>query len=140
MKTMDITQLPFNRLIGLQRAEAPYLLSLPESSQYHNHLGTVHASALLSVAEATSGEFLIQSLGSIAGVIPVVRRLEAKFKKPGLGQLLGRCTAAPEVVSKLRSDLESKSRGMIELPIEVCGTDGTIFLTAEIEWFIAIQK
>jgi len=137
---MDITQLPFNQMIGLQRAEAPNLLSLPESSQYHNHLGTVHASALLALAEATSGEFLIRSLGDIAGVIPVVRRLEAKFKKPGFGQLLGRCVASPEVVEKLCSDLEAKGRGMIELPIEVCGTDGTVFLTAEIEWFIAVQK
>lgn len=137
---MDITQLPFNRMIGLQRAEGPWLLSLPESSQYHNHLGTAHASALLALAEATSGEFLIRSLGSIAGVIPVVRRLEAKFKKPGMGKLLGRCVVAPEVVAKLRSDLETKGRGMIELPIEVCGTDGTVFLTTEIEWFIAVQK
>jgi hypothetical protein len=137
---MDITQLPFNRMIGLQRAETPWLLSLPEGSQYHNHLGRVHASALLALAEATSGEFLIQSLGGVTGVIPVVRRLEAKFKKPGLGQLLGRCVAAPEVVGKLRSDVEAKGRGMIELPIEVCGTDGTVFLTAEIEWFIAVQK
>ncbi len=139
---MDITHLPFNRLICIQRTElgSPYLLSLPDSPKYHNHLGTVHASALLSLAEVTSGEFLIQTLGASAGAIPVVRRLEAKFKKPATGKLLARCTSSQEIISKLRSDLESKGRGIIELPIEVCGTDGTLFLTANIEWFIAIVK
>jgi acyl-coenzyme A thioesterase PaaI-like protein len=139
---MDITQLPFNRLIGIQCAESgsPYLLTLPDSPEYHNHLGTVHASAMLSLAEAASGEFLIQTLGATVGAFPVVRRLEARFKKPGMGKLLARCAPSQESASKLRADLESKGRGIIELPIEVCGTDGTLFLTADVEWFIAMQK
>jgi acyl-coenzyme A thioesterase PaaI-like protein len=139
---MDITRLPFNRLIGIQHAESgsPYLLALPDSPAYRNHLGTVHASALLSLAEAPSGEFLIQTLGATAAAIPVVRRLEAKFKKPGMGKLLARCAPSQEIVSKFRSALELKGKGIIEIPIEVCGTDGTLFLIAKVEWFIAMQR
>ena len=51
---MDVTRLPFNQLIGLQSA-APgsgFAVTLPAGTQYTNHLGTVHGSALLAVAEA----------------------------------------------------------------------------------------
>ena len=83
---MDITQLPFNRLIGLEYASGDRLLvALPPGPQYGNHVGTVHASALLAVAEAGSGEFLLQSRGPAIGFLPVVRRREAKFRRPAGG-------------------------------------------------------
>ena len=45
---MDVTDLPFNALIGIERAEANNaLLRLPSDPRYLNHLGSVHASALL---------------------------------------------------------------------------------------------
>ena len=49
---MDVTRLPFNRLIGLEAADidSGFLVTLPEGDQYTNHLGTVHAAALLAVA------------------------------------------------------------------------------------------
>jgi len=59
---MDVTALPFNRFLGLEKgaSKSGLLVSLPASAQYTNHLGTVHASALLAVAEAGSAEFLLQ--------------------------------------------------------------------------------
>jgi acyl-coenzyme A thioesterase PaaI-like protein len=51
-----VTDLPFNRLLGLQPADdATKLLQLPAGGQHLNHLGTVHASALLALAEASNG-------------------------------------------------------------------------------------
>jgi hypothetical protein len=45
---MDVNELPFNRLIGVEPAAAGsgFLVSLPAGPQYANHLGTVHAVAL----------------------------------------------------------------------------------------------
>jgi len=81
-------ELPFNKFIGILTASDPgKLLQLPAGPQYLNHLGTVHASAQLALAEASSGEFLLQSFGSIAELVPVVRRLESKFRKPAKGAL-----------------------------------------------------
>ena len=64
-----------------------FLVSLPDGPQYTNHLGTVHASALLAAAEAGSGAFLVRQFGEASGYLPVVRRLEAKFRKPPGGAL-----------------------------------------------------
>lgn len=86
---MKITDLPFNKLIGINGAEdTDYLLSLHDKVDYTNHLGTVHASALFSLAEATSGHFLMLNFPEFdSGLIPVVRQAEVKYKKPAIGQI-----------------------------------------------------
>lgn len=81
----SVVDLPFNQFIGLKKAEEPNLLTLPAGGQYLNHLGTVHACALLALAEASSGEFLLRQLSPFEGIIPIVRRLESKFRKPTNG-------------------------------------------------------
>lgn len=81
---MDVTQLPFNRLLGLESAPpgSEFLVSLPDGLQYTNHIGTVHAIALLAVAEAGSAAFLIRHFGDRHGFVPLVRRLESKCCSP----------------------------------------------------------
>src|SRR5437899_11729440 len=82
----SVTELPFNSFLGLQKAAEPsQLLRLPPGSQYLNHLGTVHASAQPALAESSSGELLLHRLASVEGIVAVLRRLEAKFRKPASG-------------------------------------------------------
>lgn len=71
----SVTELPFNSFLGIQDSgDSEHLLRLPSGDQYLNHFGTVHASAQLALAEATSGEFLLKHFGSTKGMVPVVRR------------------------------------------------------------------
>jgi acyl-coenzyme A thioesterase PaaI-like protein len=136
---MNITQLPFNRLIGLEEAapDSGFLVSLPAGEQFTNHLGTVHASALLAVAEAASGVFLLRSLGSVEGVVPVVRRLEARFRKPASGRVSARASVASEEVARWSAELAARGRVLAATPIEVVDDAGVVVLTAAVEWFIA---
>jgi acyl-coenzyme A thioesterase PaaI-like protein len=135
---MDVTQLPFNRHVGLEPAadESGFLVSLPDGPQYTNHLGTVHASALLAVAEAGSGAFLVRQFGPGAGFVPVVRRLEAKFRKPARGRIAARCTVAAEEVERWSADLASRGRVSAPVMIEVVDATGVVVLSAVVEWFI----
>src|SRR5438046_1968860 len=99
---MDVTRLPFNRLVGVEPA-APgsgFLVSLPADPRYANHLGTVHAVALLAVAEAAAGAFLAGQEGAPAGLVPVVRRLEAKFRRPATGRVSARCAVPADEVAR----------------------------------------
>jgi hypothetical protein len=58
---MDVTGLPYNKFIGIKKAQSSeYLLELEESTNYLNRLGNVHAGAQLSLAEADSGEYLLK--------------------------------------------------------------------------------
>ena len=133
----SVTELPFNTFIGLQAASDPTkVLMLPAGGQYLNHLGTVHASAQLALAEATSGEFLLRSLGSITGVVPVVRRLECKFRKPANGEVSSSLTTPVEALDQARAELETKGRTIVSVAVDVHDASGAHTLSATVEWFI----
>lgn len=133
----SVTELPFNNFLGLQSAGTEgQLLRLPAGGQYLNHLATVHASALLALAEASSGEFLLRHFGSSDGIVPVVRRIEAKFRKPANGAVSSSASAAPEALAQLDSDLVSKGRALISVMVELHDESSVHALSASVEWFI----
>ena len=124
MKT-SVTALPFNSFLGIQiSTESSQLLRLPSGEKYLNHLGTVHASAQLALAEASSGEFLLRHFGSTHGILPVVRRLEAKFRKPANGAVTSMASAAPESLAHLDDELASKGRSLIPITVELHDESG----------------
>ena len=133
----SVVDLPFNRFIGLQQAAEPNVLTLPNGGQYLNHLGTVHASALLALAEASSGEFLIKHLGHVEGLIPVVRRLESKFRKPAHGSVTSTVTTKPDQLDIVMSDLAAKGRALVSIVVELHDQAGEHVLSATVDWFIA---
>lgn len=133
----SVTELPFNHFLGLETAPEPtQILRLPAGAQYLNHLGTVHASAQLALAEASSGEFLLRALGSTSGVVPIVRRLESKFRKPANGALTSTVTTPPEALEQLQADLAAKGRAIISIPVELHDESGAHTLSATVEWFL----
>ena len=133
----SVTELPFNRFIGIERATDPSrVLQLPAGQDYLNHLGTVHASALLALAEASSGEFLLQHFGGADGVLPVVRHLEAKFRKPARGAVTSTANASPEALAELNAQLSAKGRALIPVTVELYDESGTHALSAIVDWFI----
>ncbi len=133
----SVVDLPFNRFIGLQQAAEPNVLTLPNGGQYLNHLGTVHASALLALAEASSGEFLIKHLGHVEGLIPVVRRLESKFRKPAHGSVTSTVTTKTDQLDIVMSDLAAKGRALVSIAVELHDQAGEHVLSATVDWFIA---
>ncbi len=137
MSRLSITELPFNAFIGIEHAAgASELLRLPADTRYLNHLGTVHASAQLALAEASSGEFLLRHLGSADGLVPVVRRLHAKFRQPATGAVASAARVAPEALDQLTADIARKGRALVTVAVELRDESGAHTLSAEVEWFI----
>jgi acyl-coenzyme A thioesterase PaaI-like protein len=137
----SVTELPFNHFLGVRLAgDSPHLLRLPSGGQYLNHLGTVHASAQLALAEASSGEFLLRHFGSAHGIIPVVRRMEAKFRKPASGSITSSVSVPPEALARLDAELSSKGRSLFAIPVELYDESGAHTLSATFEWFIQHEK
>lgn len=97
---MDVTKLPFNEFIGLKLSDEPnYLLMLDDRAEYLNHLNTVHAGALFTLAEATSGHYLLGQFNELPDIVPVVRKVEIKYRKPAIGARLFEC-GVPEYREK----------------------------------------
>jgi len=137
----SVTELPFNKFLGIQPASGDaHLLQLPSGNEYLNHLGTVHAAAQLALAEASSGEFLLRHFGSAEDLLPVVRRVEAKFRKPASGSIVSTASVAPEALAQLDAELSLKSRAVISITVEVYDELGAHTLSATFEWFIQREK
>jgi acyl-coenzyme A thioesterase PaaI-like protein len=135
--SQTVTDLPFNRFLGIESAaDDTKLLHLPSGSQYLNHLGTVHASALLALAEASSGEFLLKHFGDGEGLIPVVRHLEAKFRKPANGAVSSTATVPEGALDALNAGLTTKGRALITVSVDLHDESGAHVLSASVEWFI----
>ena len=139
---MIITELPFNQLIGLQYSDRPdALLSLPGDQRYTNHLGTVHASALLALAEATSGEYLIREIGNPGfGIIPVVRKMESKFRKPAFGEIYSKVQVGIETRDLFMTNLHKKGRALISIAVDIFDEKDTHTLNAIVEWFVSSKN
>lgn len=137
MKT-SVTELPFNRFVGIEVSDDPAkTLRLPAGAQYLNHLGTVHASAQLALAEASSGEFLLRALGSVEGIVPVVRRMESKFRKPANGAVVSSVSMEAGAIEQLHAELAAKGRAIVSVAVELHDESGAHTLSASVEWFIA---
>jgi len=81
---MNVIEIPFVKKTGITKNEKGEL-ELPFTTDTHNHLETMHASAQFTLAETASGEFLQTLLPDLVGkVIPVLREAKVKFKKPAV--------------------------------------------------------
>jgi acyl-coenzyme A thioesterase PaaI-like protein len=137
----SVTELPFNSLLGIRSAsDAVHLLQLPSGSQYLNHLGTVHAGAQLALAEASSGEFLLKHFGSSDGLVPILRRMEAKFRNPANGCIMSTASATSESLARLDAELASKGRSIIGITVEIYDESGAHTLSSTFDWFIQRRK
>ncbi len=139
---MDVTAIPFNRFLGLETAppDSGFLVTLPGSPDFTNHLNTVHAGALLAVAEAGSGAYLLKNLGDDSGYLPVVRRMESKFRKPAYGRISSRASVASGQLEQAAAELKEKGRALITVSVDVVDEKGVTALSSEVEWFVARAK
>lgn len=136
---MNTTEIPFNKFVGIVKssAQGQVLLELPASENLQNHLGTVHASAQFALAEACSGEYLLQIFAKLAnGIIPVVRKTETKFKKPADGKLFAKASIAASRPDEIIDKLEKKGRVIIPVNVTVSNENEETTMTAKIDWFI----
>ncbi len=134
----SVTTLPFNRHVGIQKSSTGEgLLELPAGEQFLNHIGTVHAGAQLALAEACSGEFLLTVLASESGIVPVVRRVEAKFKKPASGRVTAKVNSSLTSIAESIAELAKNGRCLLTICVDVYDEQGQHSLASSFEWFIA---
>ncbi len=142
---MNILAIPFHEHLGLELASAPGLLQLAPRPEHMNHLGTVHASVLIALAEASSGLLLQQQLSDGTEqmgitVLPVIRRIDAKFHQAANGLLTTFHTMDLAELATVRISLASKGRAKVLVPIQVRNVGKETLLSVGFEWFIRRQQ
>ena len=140
---MHITDLAINRAMGMQLAPhgSDHIVTLPVSALLLNHVGNVHASVQFALAEAGSGELLLQHLGAAQNqVFAVLHTSSVKFRKPAPGELRAAARfldTDPETVS---AELESRGRALVAVLVEVTDPQGVVTMTGQFDWFLQRQS
>ncbi len=93
---MKITDIPFISHIGISDD-----LTLTHSAQIQNHLQSIHAGAIFSLAESASGAYLSQKFPTLKDkVIPLLRQSDIKYKNQAFGIIKAKATAAIKSLEK----------------------------------------
>lgn len=139
---LDITKVPFNRLLGIIHANnTDYLLQLNAKEDYTNHLGTVHAAALFALAEGSGAQFMIKNFPAdlIDQVIPVLRKAEVTYKKPAKGVIVSNAKLKEGTILQLIHDLQIKKRTLVVTVVELFDEQKVKIFSANFEWFVVLK-
>ena len=139
---MKIEEVPFNRFLGIQSsAREGYMLELADNDKLLNHLGTLHAGALFSLAEATSGEFLLRQFQSTElDVIPVVRKADIKYSRPAESVVYSTADFAENSVDEVYAGLRERGKVIIEVKVKMYNESNERIASSTIHWFLALAK
>ena len=135
---MDVTKIPFNHFIGLKISNKDeYFLMLDNRHEYSNHVDTVHASALFALAEATSGHFLLNEFSELTDIIPLVRKVETKYKKPATGIIFSKAKFQETQKEEVLDMLNQRGRTTLKVEVSLFDETNVIVMQSIFEWFVA---
>jgi len=137
---MKIREVPFNRFLGIKpSAREGYILELANTHNLLNHLGTLHAGALFSLAEATSGEFLLRQFhNSDLDIIPVVRKADIKYSRPAESAVYSTADFAENSVDEVYAGLKERGKVIIEVKVELYNDIDERIAASTVHWFLAL--
>ena len=134
---------PFAGYLGLEItrvAEGEATVVLPERQELTNHVGSQHAGALFTAAEAASGAAFVGAFAERMGdVTPLARSAEIAYEKIARGPITAEATLGTpkdEALATLDRD------GKVEFPCTVALTDadGTQVATATVRWHVRLNN
>lgn len=139
---MDITQVPFNKLTGISIADdKAYLLQLDAKKEYTNHLNTVHAAALFTLAEGSGAQLLLKAFPEeiVSGVVPVLRKVEVSYKKPAQGIIKSKAFLKDNTFENILHELQTRKRVSLHTIVELYDEQQVKVFVANFEWFVVLQ-
>jgi uncharacterized protein (TIGR00369 family) len=134
---------PFAAFLGLDiaRIEAgEAVVILPERAELTNHVGSQHAGALFTVAEAASGAAFLGAFAErLAEVTPLARSAEISYEKIAKGPIEATAKLGIEI-EKALATLDSEGKVVFPCEIELTDTSGTRVASATVQWHVRLNQ
>ena len=112
------------------------LLRLRDDPAKHNHIGTLHAGALFSLAESASGLAMMAGVAErLAGVTPLAAKAEITYKKVARGDV----TADARIeggVDAVLATLDAEGRVRFPVVVDVADESGEVCAVVRVEWHL----
>ena len=139
-----IERMPYNAMLGVRIVEMEGGRAcgvLASRAEVGNHVGTMHAGAQFSLIEAASGAAVSSAFLDLLGrATPLAQGAELTYKRPARGDVTAEAVVAPEVVERVRAELETEGRSRFEVPVTLTDAEGTLTTEATMRWYIRLNK
>jgi len=128
---------PFNGYLGLEVLEVGDgfgVVRLPEGEHLRNHVGSQHAGALFSVAEAASGVAMVGAFADhIRTVTPLVKSAEIRYQKIALGPITASARLA-EPPGAVLERVQREGRSEFRVQVDLADASGTKVAEVVVSW------
>lgn len=131
--------IPFNNHVGLEVAEVGDgrgVVRLPEGDHLKNHVGSQHAGALFSAAEAASGAAFVGAFAERMGEItPLARSARIDYLKLARGPITATAVLGEEK-SALLARLDAEGRVEFPVAVELTDSEGVKVAEVSVGWHV----
>ena len=132
---MDILKIPFIELLNIKRDNSTLIIEPIKSLE--NHLGTMHAGAIYTLAETQSGLYLQNIFKDLSNsAIPILRSSTIKYKKEINSKVEARANAKLEDLERFFDIFIKKGRAIISVDVDIVDRDNILYAVASFNWFV----
>jgi thioesterase domain-containing protein len=114
------------KVLELEKGRVKCLMPFAGNS---NHIGTMYAGALYTLAEIPGGALFLSSF-DVARYFPIVREQTIKFLKPVTGDVTIEITISDARIAELQAEADAKGKAEFLLEGEIKTADGTVAATS----------
>ncbi|MCG8526588.1 MAG: DUF4442 domain-containing protein [Opitutales bacterium] len=137
---MDFSSTPFLEHNGIEPCEDPPhgIFALNPDPLHFNHLESIHQSSVFSLAECSSGAFLMENLESFTkdDFVYTLREAKVRYRAATNEKVYTIGKRVDIDWGKFHSSLQRNGRGLIRFPIHVMNMSGKCVSVCEFEWFL----
>ncbi len=134
---------PFADYLGLEFisiSEGAAVVRLPEWSELTNHVGSQHAGALFTAAEAASGAAFVGAFAERLGeVTPLARRAEISYEKIAKGPIDASAKLGIPA-SEALSALDGEGKVLFPCEIALHDGEGVLVASATVDWHVRLNR
>ncbi|NLU69895.1 DUF4442 domain-containing protein [Streptomyces sp. HNM0574] len=134
---MMTASVPMTRTLNLEFTETTperAVVSMPDQSAFHNHVGGPHAGAMFTLAESASGAVVMAAFGDqLSRAVPLAVRAEIGYKKLAMGAV----TATAEIgrtKAEVVAELDAGERPEFPVHVSIAREDGAVTGEMTIVW------
>jgi acyl-coenzyme A thioesterase PaaI-like protein len=134
--------LPFNRshhlrVLRLTQNESQILLPLRGSNT--NHLGGLHACALVTAGELSTGTLLLKAFPPTEYRL-LLSELRVEYKRQGFTDTVAICKLSEDEIARLRAVAQSDKGVFLPLAAKVVDGDDKVLCTVEVRWHLKLMS
>lgn len=133
--------LPTTKKFGISKSSLPnYLMELEYDEKNLNHINTLHASAIYSLAEISSGYFLNVEFSEYEhSTIPILRSSTMKYRKLCNSQLYSTAVLKNTTVEEIKNLLNSKSRVLFTIIVKLFDAENDLKVSGNFDWLVTMK-